>query len=256
MRIRSIKPEFWRSEDVAALSWHDRLVFIGLWSYVDDNGVGRDDERIITAELFALEADLSEASLRVHGALMRLHAAGLITRYTVRGRSLIHIPTWTTHQKINRPTPGRFPLPTCDDAELSESSVSPHGALIEDSLPGAVEQGNRGTGEKKTPSPRKRDDSMDRFDDFWAAYPKRRDLAPARKAWVKAIAKATPDDIIAATKRYADERRGKDPEYTKYPATWLNKESWKDEPQPHLAVVNGHTPYRDTSDPAAFYGEL
>jgi hypothetical protein len=29
MRIRSIKPEFWRSDDIARLSWDDRLLFIG-----------------------------------------------------------------------------------------------------------------------------------------------------------------------------------------------------------------------------------
>ena len=33
MRIRSIKPEFWRSDDITALSLEDRLLFIGLWSY-------------------------------------------------------------------------------------------------------------------------------------------------------------------------------------------------------------------------------
>ena len=42
MRIRSIKPEFWRSDDVNSMCIEDRLLFIGLWSYVDDNGVGID----------------------------------------------------------------------------------------------------------------------------------------------------------------------------------------------------------------------
>ncbi len=35
VRIRSIKPEFWRSDDIDALSVFERLLFIGLWSYVD-----------------------------------------------------------------------------------------------------------------------------------------------------------------------------------------------------------------------------
>lgn len=29
MRIRSTKPEFWRSDDIAALALEDRLLFIG-----------------------------------------------------------------------------------------------------------------------------------------------------------------------------------------------------------------------------------
>lgn len=42
MRIRNIKPEFWRSQDITALDKSARLTFIGLWNYVDDNGVGLD----------------------------------------------------------------------------------------------------------------------------------------------------------------------------------------------------------------------
>ena len=89
MRIRSIRPEFWTSEDVAAMDWHTRLVYIGLWSYVDDNGVGRDIERLITTDLFALDDDLTEASVRVHGALKHLNTHGQITRYSVDGRRFL-----------------------------------------------------------------------------------------------------------------------------------------------------------------------
>ncbi len=145
MRTRSIKPEFWRSDDIARLSWDDRLLFIGLWSYVDDNGVGRDEERIIAADLFALDASFSEASLRVHEGLMRLHAENLIERYEVDGRPYIHIVTWSKHQKINRPSPGRYPLPTVENSvihdPLSEPSVKTHNTLSA----GTGEQGNRGT---------------------------------------------------------------------------------------------------------------
>ncbi|WP_218054266.1 hypothetical protein [Mycobacterium avium] len=52
MRIRSTKPEFWRSERIAAVSWEDRLVLKVLESYVDDNGVGRDDVALIVGEVF------------------------------------------------------------------------------------------------------------------------------------------------------------------------------------------------------------
>ena len=52
MRIRTIKPEFWTSDDVAALDLDTRLLFIGLWSYVDDHGRGRDEEHLIIAALF------------------------------------------------------------------------------------------------------------------------------------------------------------------------------------------------------------
>ena len=117
MRIRSIRTEFWSSEDIAEMDWHTRLVYIGLWSYVDDNGVGRDNERLIVAELFPLDASLSESSLRVHGALMYLQEHGHITRYTVEGKPFLHISTFHQHQRINRPPASRYPLATSPNAE-------------------------------------------------------------------------------------------------------------------------------------------
>ena len=144
VRIRSIRPEFWSSEDIAVLDWHERLVYIGLWSYVDDNGVGRDLERLIVTDLFPLDEDLRESSLRVHGALKTLESGGQITRYRVGGKPYLHITAWGRHQKINRPTAGRYPLPTCDDAQphvaLTEPSVSPH----ENPPLGEGEKGRRG----------------------------------------------------------------------------------------------------------------
>src|SRR4051812_10412482 len=35
-RIRSIKPEFWSSEQVMECARDTRLLFIGLWNFVDD----------------------------------------------------------------------------------------------------------------------------------------------------------------------------------------------------------------------------
>jgi hypothetical protein len=37
-RIRSIKPEFWASEQVMSCTHSARLLFIGLWNFCDDCG--------------------------------------------------------------------------------------------------------------------------------------------------------------------------------------------------------------------------
>jgi hypothetical protein len=54
----------------------------------------------------------------------------------------------------------------------------------------------------------------------------------ARKAFAAARECIALDVLIAAVKRYADERAGQDPQYTKHPATWLNKGCWQDETSP------------------------
>ena len=52
----------------------------------------------------------------------------------------------------------------------------------------------------------------------------------ARKAFAKAAVNGTDvEALIAGAQRYAVERQGQDPKYTKHPATWLNAGCWEDE---------------------------
>jgi hypothetical protein len=146
MRIRSIKPDFYTSEDIAALDWDARLVFIGLWSYVDDNGVGRDNERLIVADLFPLEEDPREALAKVSRALELLETRGQITRYEVDGNRYVFVNAWDKHQKVDRPNKVRYPRPTSENVPPARSSRDPR----DSSSPGAVEQGNRGTEERSS----------------------------------------------------------------------------------------------------------
>ena len=146
MRIRTIKPDFWRSNDIAALSVEDRLLFIGLWSYVDDNGVGRDEPQLIQCDLYPLDP-FTEASVRVHAGLKRLSQRGLITRYEgPDGRKYLQVVTWDKHQKINRPSKSRLPRYDAENCTLTDGSLSTHCTLTEGSLPeqgtGNREQGN------------------------------------------------------------------------------------------------------------------
>lgn len=146
MRIRSIKPEFWRSSDISALSVEDRLLFIGLWSYVDDNGVGIDKLSSIAADLFAddLERDPSETFARVSRGLQHLSEAGRIIRYTTDNRDYLEVINWTRHQRIDRPNKPRLPHHDAEGTVIREgvASVSRESSAWSR---GTEEQGNRGT---------------------------------------------------------------------------------------------------------------
>jgi hypothetical protein len=68
------------------------------------------------------------------------------------------------------------------------------------------------------------------FGAFWSAYPKRVEEAAALKAFIAAVEQGVdPEVLIAGAKRYTIERAEKNPDYTKHPATWLNKGCWTDE---------------------------
>jgi hypothetical protein len=151
VRIRSIKPAFWRSDDIDKLDWNSRLVFIGLWSYVDDNGVGRDRLSDIVADLFAgdLSGDPTETLRRVSLAVDVLHRSDLVRRYVAEGKPYLYITSWDSHQLVKNPNKPRFPLPTSDyvvpTESLRTSSVEPPYLLPtvveEESCSGVEEEG-------------------------------------------------------------------------------------------------------------------
>lgn len=138
-RIRTIKPGFFTSEDVAQLSIRARLTWIGLWTYADDNGRGKDNTRLIKAALYPLD----DITLRqVDEDMAELDAAGRIVRYEVDGSPYFEIVAWAEHQRIQRPTESKIPPPRI----LREPSVSPHGTLMEPSVSPPVRKGREGNG--------------------------------------------------------------------------------------------------------------
>lgn len=150
MRIRSIKPEFWRSDDIAALPITARLLFIGLWSYVDDNGVGSDKVSSIAADLFAadLEGDPTETFRRVSVDATCLESRGLIVRYRSAGKPLLYVTNWERHQVVKNPSKGHlYPLPPAELLDPFALLPSVYVDPTEGLGTGAGEQGNRGTEE-------------------------------------------------------------------------------------------------------------
>jgi len=67
---------------------------------------------------------------------------------------------------------------------------------------------------------------------FWPIFPRRAGKGQALKAFKAARKRVELSLILDGARRYADERRGENPEYTKHPATWLNGQCWTDEPVP------------------------
>ncbi|MYR73036.1 MULTISPECIES: hypothetical protein [unclassified Streptomyces] len=84
-----------------------------------------------------------------------------------------------------------------------------------------------------SPTPPAAEQHLEAFGAFWLSYPKKKAREEAKKAWIAALARgADPKRIVDAAQAYARERAQQDPTYTKYPATWLNKGCYDDEPDP------------------------
>jgi hypothetical protein len=121
-RIRSIKPDFFTSETIARLPMFDRLLFIGLWTHVDDNGVCVDNPALVRAALFPLDEQIT--SRDVDETLMRLSGESLVTRYVVDGKRYLGVRSWSEHQKVQHPGKERYP--TADQAQEIRTTLSRH----------------------------------------------------------------------------------------------------------------------------------
>jgi hypothetical protein len=146
-RIRSIKPEIRRSLTVCSWKYPVRWTFAGLPGYCDDEGRALDDVRLIKAELYPLDDDMTSRKLEHH--LTTIAANGPLCRYEVEGKRYLHLTSFGEHQRVNRPTPSR--LPPCP---IHEQGVSTHGTVTEPSPPRAqarvpAEQGREGNREKE-----------------------------------------------------------------------------------------------------------
>lgn len=149
-RIRSIKPEFWTSEQIMECSPLSRLLFIGLWNFCDDKGVHPVAYKTLKAEVFPGDDITSTDVEKMVGELVSI---GLLSVFEKEGRQWWHVTGWR-HQLINRPSKSRYPEPPCtaplpsdagsgdkswcesaiDNVVLTDDSLSIHGVLTDDSL--------------------------------------------------------------------------------------------------------------------------
>lgn len=65
------------------------------------------------------------------------------------------------------------------------------------------------------------------FDEFWKEYPRRIDKADALKAFKSALNRATFEDILAGTIRFANDPNLPEKQFIKYPARWLRADAWE-----------------------------
>jgi hypothetical protein len=105
-RIRSIKPEFPQSETTGALSRDARLLFIQLWTIVDDEGRARASSRLLASLLYPFDKLPDEL---MDEWLDELEEQNAIRRYVVNGTTYLEIVNWLIHQKIDHPGKSRLP---------------------------------------------------------------------------------------------------------------------------------------------------
>ena len=121
-RIRTIKPEFFTSEDIVSLTPLARLFYVSLWCEADREG--RFEWKPKTFKLRYLpgdNCDVAELALELTGA-------GLVDLYEVEGKQYAQITSFTKHQVINnREAASTIPAKPRDASGTRESGVKAEG---------------------------------------------------------------------------------------------------------------------------------
>lgn len=115
-RIRSIKPEFCTSEQVADCSTTARLLFVLMWMHCDDQGVHPASTKRLKMECFPADPFTDDQMREWVGELL---SAGLLREFsTGDGTAYWHVTGWK-HQKIEKPN-HRYPAPPSSTDQAPE----------------------------------------------------------------------------------------------------------------------------------------
>jgi hypothetical protein len=203
-RIRTIKPEFFTSEDIVSLSAYARLLYIALWCEADREG--RFAWKPKTFKIRYLPAD----NVDIEELCNELLERNLIVLY---GDGNAYVPSFLDHQHINpRESASRLPDPF-DASATRQPRVS--------DAQGGRERKGKNNDASLTHS----------FEAFWTAYPKKKNRGQAEAAFKK----VNPDSDLLQTILNAVEGAARgadwiknDGQFIPYPATWLNAKGWLD----------------------------
>jgi hypothetical protein len=222
-RIRTIKPEFFTSEDIVSLTPLARLFYVSLWCEADREG--RFEWKPRTLKMRYLPADDCDIS----ALCQELIDGGMVVLYEADGRTYAHIPGFTRHQVINNreqesdiPEP---PKPSSDrvrDASLTRESGRKEGK--------EGKEGNTRDADaarEVPPSP----EAPEGFETFWAEWPSggRKGGRPdCLKVWRKDKLESQASTIVAHVKAMKASREWlKDGgEYIPAPLVYLRGKRW------------------------------
>ena len=82
-------------------------------------------------------------------------------------------------------------------------------------------------------------DQLNRFEEFWEAYPKKSNKAKSKLAYAKAIKKTSHELIIHSLINQKNGNQWGSAQFTPMATTWLNGERWEDDVIPSGGYTNG-----------------
>lgn len=236
-RIRSVHPGIFTDEAWVSCQPLSRVLFIGLWTDADDQGLF--EWKPLQIKMRLLPGDAAD----VANMLEELEAVDLVKSFTHNGKRFGAIRNFRKHQRPKKPNsvhhlPQEFRTYVAIDAagsepDADEDSPVPNQFPTSGENPPQMEDGGWRMGKEEVSeaiaSSVAESDEEGEFAALWSAYPhvKGRSSKPKSKAAFTVIPKPTQSLLSAAAKRYASGGTippGGAPMLQK----WLEDELWRD----------------------------
>jgi len=237
-RIRTIKPEFFRSRSLARCSRDARMTFAGMWCDADAVGRGVAETRILKGAIWPLDDDITPETIADHLAEL---AGEHITLYEIDGELFYEIMNWEKHQAASyRQGEAKFPPPSAGTVcTSSHATCTPERAVRE----GKGREGKVTAALPHAPPPTA--NPGPEFDEFWDTYPRKSAKAKAQTSWNR-LGKSERLKALAALPAHCTMWGRGDPSFIPHGSTWLNGKRWDDEltftgpkPRPDGLIVTG-----------------
>lgn len=205
-RIRTIKPEFFTSDDICSLSFAARLLYIGIWCESDREG------RLEWRPRNLKRRYLPDDDVDINALCSELIDSGLVVLY---GDGLAYIPTFSKHQHVNpREAASTITAPeSTRQSRVNDASVTREER--DSDVQGGKERKGK-EGELRVDTTRARSPSGSRLPDGWS--PTEEDLSWARQ-------ERPGVDLRSETEAFRDywkAKAGKDGVKLDWSATWRN----------------------------------
>jgi hypothetical protein len=214
-RIRTIKPEFFTSEDIVQLSPLARLLYIALWCEADKEG--RLVWKPLTFKLRYFPGDACD----IKALCDEITAAGMVRLY---GNGYAVIPAFKAHQHIN-PRESDSQLPDPDASSTRASRVGTRHS------PDSDAQGGREGKEIKEHASGRDASEPPGFASFWQAWPsgdRKQAKGKCLEAWKKARVEPDAALVLAHVEQMkAGAWRRDNGAFVPQPLTYLNQRRWE-----------------------------
>jgi len=216
-RSRNIKPSFFINDELAKISAHGRLLFIGLWTIADREGRLQDKPEKIKIQVLPYD------KINVDKLLQDLHDTGFILRYETDNCPCIQILNFHKHQNPHmKEQASELPAPNLHHASTMQAP-NKHGTCPADSLNPLIDTLNplpvksgEGASSKK--------DHEKLFQELWKLYPRKKGIGGVSDTQKEKLYKIGRDEMERCIDRFIRDMAKENRPLDKYPygSTFFN----------------------------------